>query len=46
VRGRGRVSFEEMVRMDVHYIQNASLLLDLKILFLTIPAVLSKRGAA
>jgi len=46
VRGRGRVSFEEMVRMDVHYIRNASLLLDLRILFLTIPAVLSKRGAA
>jgi exopolysaccharide production protein ExoY len=45
VRGRCRVSFEEMVRMDVDYIRNASLLLDLKILFLTMPAVLSKRGA-
>lgn len=45
VRGRCLVSFEEMVRMDVDYIRNASLLLDLKILFLTIPAVLSKRGA-
>lgn len=45
VRGRCLVSFEEMVRMDVDYIRNASLLLDLKILFLTIPAVLSGRGA-
>jgi lipopolysaccharide/colanic/teichoic acid biosynthesis glycosyltransferase len=45
VRGRCLVSFEEMVRMDVDYIRNASLLLDLKILCLTIPAVLSKRGA-
>lgn len=45
VRGRCRVSFEEMIRMDVDYIRNASLLLDLKILFLTIPAVLSSRGA-
>jgi len=45
VRGRCLVSFEEMVRMDVDYIRNASLLLDLTILFLTIPAVLSKRGA-
>ena len=45
VRGRCRVSFEEMIRMDVDYIRNASLWLDLKILFLTIPAVLSSRGA-
>jgi lipopolysaccharide/colanic/teichoic acid biosynthesis glycosyltransferase len=45
VKGRGCVPFEEMVRMDVEYIRNASLLLDLKILFLTIPAVLSRRGA-
>lgn len=45
VKGRCRVSFEEMVRMDVDYIRRASLSLDLKLLFLTIPAVLSKRGA-
>jgi lipopolysaccharide/colanic/teichoic acid biosynthesis glycosyltransferase len=45
VKGRCRVSFEEMIRMDVEYIRNASVLLDLKILVLTIPAVLSRRGA-
>jgi len=45
VKGRCRVSFEEMIRMDVDYIRNASLWLDLKIMFLTIPAVLSRRGA-
>jgi lipopolysaccharide/colanic/teichoic acid biosynthesis glycosyltransferase len=45
VKGRCLVSFEEMIRMDVDYIRNASLWLDLKILFLTIPAVLSRRGA-
>jgi lipopolysaccharide/colanic/teichoic acid biosynthesis glycosyltransferase len=45
VKGRCRVSFEEMIRMDIGYIRNASLLLDLKILVLTIPAVLSRRGA-
>jgi lipopolysaccharide/colanic/teichoic acid biosynthesis glycosyltransferase len=45
VKGRCQVSFEEMIRMDVDYIRNASLWFDLKILFLTIPAVISRRGA-
>jgi lipopolysaccharide/colanic/teichoic acid biosynthesis glycosyltransferase len=45
VKGRCRVSFEEMIRMDLEYIRNASFGYDLKILFLTIPAVLSRRGA-
>jgi len=45
VKGRCRVSFEEMIRMDLDYIRNASLWLDLKILLLTIPAVASRRGA-
>jgi lipopolysaccharide/colanic/teichoic acid biosynthesis glycosyltransferase len=43
--GRCRVPFEEMVRMDVYYARHASLWLDMKILFLTIPAVLFARGA-
>jgi lipopolysaccharide/colanic/teichoic acid biosynthesis glycosyltransferase len=45
VSGRCRVSFEEMIRMDLEYIRNASFWLDLRILFLTIPAVLCGRGA-
>jgi len=45
VKGRCQVAFEEMIRMDLEYIRKASLWLDLKILFLTIPAVLSRRGA-
>jgi lipopolysaccharide/colanic/teichoic acid biosynthesis glycosyltransferase len=45
VKGRCRVTFEEMIRMDLDYIRGASLWFDLKILFLTIPAVLSRRGA-
>jgi lipopolysaccharide/colanic/teichoic acid biosynthesis glycosyltransferase len=45
VKGRGRVTFEEMIRMDIQYVEHASLWLDLKVLFLTIPAVLSRRGA-
>lgn len=45
VRGRSRVSFDEMVRMDIEYIARQSLWLDLKILLLTIPAVFAGRGA-
>lgn len=45
VSGRCRVTFEKMVAMDLEYIRKASLWLDFKILLLTIPAVLSGRGA-
>ncbi|HEX2514788.1 MAG TPA: sugar transferase [Chloroflexota bacterium] len=34
-----------MVRLDLHYIRNWSILLDLEILVRTVPAVLSSRGA-
>lgn len=44
-KGRCHVPFEEMVRMDIEYARRASLWLDMKILLLTIPAVLSGRGA-
>jgi lipopolysaccharide/colanic/teichoic acid biosynthesis glycosyltransferase len=45
VNGRCQVSFDEMIRMDIEYVRNQSQWLDVKILFLTIPAVLSARGA-
>jgi lipopolysaccharide/colanic/teichoic acid biosynthesis glycosyltransferase len=45
VKGRGQVSFEEMIQLDLEYIRDQSLWLDLKILWLTIPTVLSGRGA-
>ncbi|MBI4787664.1 MAG: sugar transferase [Chloroflexi bacterium] len=45
VMGRSRLSFDEMVRLDIEYARSQSLALDIKILFLTIPAVLSGRGA-
>jgi lipopolysaccharide/colanic/teichoic acid biosynthesis glycosyltransferase len=45
VYGRSRVSFDAMVRMDLEYIERASLLLDLKLLLLTIPAVFFGYGA-
>ena len=44
VTGRSAVSFEEMVRLDMWYIAHRSLWLDLKILYMTVGALV--RGAA
>jgi exopolysaccharide biosynthesis polyprenyl glycosylphosphotransferase len=46
VRGRNNVSdFKEWVRLDLEYIDNWSLWLDVKILLMTIPAVFTGAGA-
>ena len=45
VRGRSNLSFDEGVLMDLYYIENWSLKLYFLILFRTIPAVLTNRGA-
>ncbi|MCA1589940.1 MAG: sugar transferase, partial [Acidobacteria bacterium] len=45
VSGRNRLTFEEMVRVDLFYIENWSLWLDLKIILLTLPAVWRGDGA-
>jgi exopolysaccharide biosynthesis polyprenyl glycosylphosphotransferase len=45
VSGRNRLTFEEMVRIDLYYIENWSLWLDLKIIALTVPAMLRGDGA-
>jgi lipopolysaccharide/colanic/teichoic acid biosynthesis glycosyltransferase len=45
VSGRQELAYDERVRLDLHYIDNWSLRLDLAILARTIPAVLSMRGA-
>jgi len=45
VNGRSDVSYEERVRLDMHYIRNWTIWFDLQLLFQTIPAVLHKRGA-
>ncbi len=45
IRGRSDLPFDEWMRLDVEYVERCSLALDLKILLLTIPAVLSGRGA-
>ena len=45
VSGRSRLSFEEMALLDLHYIENWSLLLDIEILMETLPTVLHGDGA-
>ena len=45
VKGRSRLRFDDMVRLDLQYAQSWSPWLDLKILLLTPRAVLSRDGA-
>jgi exopolysaccharide biosynthesis polyprenyl glycosylphosphotransferase len=40
VSGRNRLPFDDMVRLDIYYIENWSLWLDFKIILQTIPAML------
>lgn len=44
VNGRNAISWEDKFRLDVWYVDNQSLWLDLKILFLTVKKVLVKEG--
>jgi len=45
VSGRGDLSLEERLKLELSYIENYSLWEDIKILLKTIPAILSSRGA-
>jgi len=45
VSGRSDIPYVERVRLDMHYIRNYSIWLDFQILFQTIPAILTGRGA-
>ena len=45
VSGRKETTFEEMVDLDIEYVERCSLNLDLKVLLKTIPSVLVGRGA-
>jgi exopolysaccharide production protein ExoY len=45
VSGRSNTTYEQRVALDVEYIRFRSLLLDSKILLLTLPAVLSRKGS-
>jgi len=43
VSGKNRIPFEEMVKLDIHYLKNWSLWLDIKIILRTIPVMLNGR---
>jgi exopolysaccharide biosynthesis polyprenyl glycosylphosphotransferase len=45
VSGRSDIPYEERVRLDMYYIRNYTIWLDLHILFRTLPAVSKGRGA-
>lgn len=45
VSGRASLSYTEMIELDIFYIENWTLGMDIEILFKTIPAIFSKKGA-
>jgi lipopolysaccharide/colanic/teichoic acid biosynthesis glycosyltransferase len=46
VGGRNDVSYRRRVAIDVVYVRKRSLLLDLKIMLMTIPAILTRKGTS
>lgn len=45
VSGRSDLTFEEMVLLDIYYVENWTMGLDLNILLRSVPAVVQARGA-
>lgn len=45
VAGRADLTYEDMMRLDIYYLENWSPGLDLRILLKTLPVVLGRRGA-
>jgi exopolysaccharide biosynthesis polyprenyl glycosylphosphotransferase len=45
VSGRASLSYEEMIELDIYYIENWTLGMDIEILLKTLPAIFSKKGA-
>jgi lipopolysaccharide/colanic/teichoic acid biosynthesis glycosyltransferase len=45
INGRSKISFDQIVRYDLEYVENESLVLDLQVLWRTVPAVLKAKGA-
>ncbi|GER86757.1 multidrug MFS transporter [Dictyobacter vulcani] len=46
VYGRSRVTFQNMVEMDIEYLEHQSLWNDLKLIILTVPVMIFSRGGA
>jgi lipopolysaccharide/colanic/teichoic acid biosynthesis glycosyltransferase len=44
VSGRGKVRFDDWVRMDLRYATNRTVLKDLKLVFVTLPSLIFHRG--
>ncbi|MHB1347088.1 MAG: sugar transferase, partial [Candidatus Humimicrobiaceae bacterium] len=45
ISGRSELNFEEMTRLDLYYIQNWSIFMDIMIILKTLPAVIFSKGA-
>jgi lipopolysaccharide/colanic/teichoic acid biosynthesis glycosyltransferase len=45
VYGRGELTFDERLAVEREYVENLSLARDVRILLMTLPAVIGKRGA-
>lgn len=45
ISGRNDISFDEWIEMDLRYIEEAGIWTDIKILLMTVSAVISKKGA-
>ncbi|GAC1353801.1 MAG: sugar transferase [Ktedonobacteraceae bacterium] len=46
VYGRSRVTFQDMVEMDIEYLENQSLWRDIKLVICTVPVMIFARGGA
>jgi lipopolysaccharide/colanic/teichoic acid biosynthesis glycosyltransferase len=45
VYGRGELTFDERLAVEREYVENLSLVRDVRIILMTLPAVIGKRGA-
>ncbi len=45
VSGRSNLSYQDRARLDLEYVRTRSLWMDIKLLMMTVPAVILKRGA-